>query len=90
VSNAELTSLKSQLARLKEDLGRISARTPGGAVVAPLRERIREVERQIADAVLQMAEDRQSRKDAAAAAAEGPGDSPGMRSTAGRIPPRRR
>jgi hypothetical protein len=84
---SDLASLKNQLARLKEDLGRFVARKPDGSVVAPLRERIRELEAQIADADRQQAAARQSSRDAAAEAAD---DSTGMHSTAGRIPPRRR
>ncbi len=45
----DVGDLKSQLARLKEDLGRFVARSPTGSVVAPLRQRIHEIEMQIAE-----------------------------------------
>ena len=84
---SDLTSLKNQLARLREDLGRFMARKPDGVVVAPLRERIRELEAQIAEQDRQRAEARQSSKAAAGDAAEG---STGVHATAARVPPRRR
>ncbi len=50
LSRTNVSTLKRQLLRLKEDLVRIRARAPNGLVVGPLRDRIREVESQIAKA----------------------------------------
>ena len=74
---SDLPSLKNQLARLKEDLGRFVARKPDGPVIAPLRERIKELEAQIAAAT-------EHRK------AEQPDEAVGVQSTGGRFPPRHR
>lgn len=79
-----LAGLKSQLSRLKEDLGQFMARKPGGAVVAPLRERIRELEAEIAAAE----EEKQREKHVDRGGDDGPEGS--MRPTGGRFPARRR
>lgn len=83
----DLAGLKCQLARLKEDLGRFMSRNPAGAVVASLRERIRELETQIAEADRARLKERQAGREAGGE----PGDAAeGVHSTAGRFPPRRR
>jgi hypothetical protein len=84
---SDLAILKSQLARMKEDLGRFIARKPDGVVIPPLRERIRELEAEIADAD-QRAKDAQASRAMAADAPEKTTSS--MRSTTGLFPPRRR
>lgn len=87
MTKAELINLKNQLAQMKEDLDRFVARKPTGVVIAPLRERIRHTEIQIADAERRQAEDRRSSDDTAA---DGANDSAEFRSSPGRISPRRR
>ena len=52
--------LKSQLARLKHDLAQFIARKPDGSVIAPLKERIREMEATIASAEAENKRERQS------------------------------
>ena len=81
--------LKSQLARLKHDLEQFMARKPDGSVIAPLRERIRELESTIASAEAENKRERQaSRPDDDDDA--GSGTRPEMRSTSSRFPPRGR
>ena len=79
---ADLAGLKNQLSRLKEDLGQFMARKPDGAVIAPLRERIKELEAEIA-------ESEQRARDAKSAAAAEAADRTSGNST-GLYPPRRR
>ncbi len=85
-SRVDLAGLKTQLARLKEDLSRFVARSPHGSVVGPLRQRIHEIEMQIAEA------DRERQRARPAAAPPPPADESGesVRSTGSRFPPRRR
>jgi hypothetical protein len=81
--------LKSQLARLKHDLEQFIARKPDGSVIAPLKERIREMESTIAAAEAENKRERQaSRPDADDDA--GPGSRQDMRATSSRFPPRGR
>ncbi len=80
-AKADLAGLKNQLARLKEDLARFISRKPDGAVIPPLRERIKELEAQIADS---------DRAREASRAAEPDDRSADTHSTAGRFPARRR
>lgn len=54
--------LKSQLARLKHDLEQFMARKPDGSVIAPLRERIREMELTIASAEAENKRERQANR----------------------------
>jgi hypothetical protein len=81
--------LKSQLARLTHDLEQFMARKPDGSVIAPLKERIREMEATIASAEAESKRERQ-----AVRAADDDDDSqtgrPEMRSTSSRFPPRGR
>lgn|GEM_PF-3380562 len=84
-AKSDLFGLKNQLSRLKDDLNLFIARKPDGAVIAPLRERIRALEAEIAEADQRAKEGRASR--AAADAAERSGD---IRSTSGHFPSRRR
>ena len=80
--------LKSQLARLKHDLEQFMARKPDGSVIAPLKERIREMESTIASAEAENKRERQaSRPDDDDA---GPGARSEVRSTSSRFPPRGR
>lgn len=83
---SDLAGLKNQLARLKEDLTGFMARKPNGAVISALRERIRELERQIVDADRKAKAGMATRPNPVEAAKH----STGMHSTAGRFPPRRR
>ncbi len=79
----DVSALKLQLVRLKEDLGRFVARSPEGAVAESLRERIRQVEGEIAHAA------RERRR----AASELPPETPtpaAFHAIGGRFPPRRR
>ncbi len=85
-AKSDLASLKNQLARLKDDLDRFIARKPDGAVIAPLRERIKELEAEIAEADQRVKEAQLNR----AKSAEGADESAGMRSTTGRYPSHRR
>ena len=81
--------LKSQLARLKHDLEQFMARKPDGSVIAPLRERIKELESTIASAEAENKRERlASRPDDDDDA--GPGARGEMRSTSSRFPPRGR
>jgi hypothetical protein len=48
VTKPNLSDLKRQLARMKEDLSHFVSRKPGGVVVEPLRKRISELEAEIA------------------------------------------
>ena len=85
-SRVDVAGLRTQLARLKEDLSRFVARSPHGSVVAPLRQRIHEIELQIAEAD----RERQRSRAVMAAPADEGGESGGVRSTSSRFPPRRR
>jgi len=86
-----ITLLKSQLARLKHDLEQFMARKPDGSVIAPLKERIREMEAIIASAEADSKREKQAARpsddddDAGAQSSRGE-----MRSTSGRFPPRGR
>ncbi|WP_156927254.1 Gas vesicle protein V [Azospirillum halopraeferens] len=84
-----LAEMKGQLVRLRQDLEQIAARNPAGAVVAPLRQRIRALEAEIAEAEAERARSRPPSRDEADAGDEG-GPRGGVRSTAGRFPPRGR
>lgn len=82
-----LAGLKNQLSRLKDDLGQFMARKPSGLVIAPLRERIRELEAEIAEAEA----DKMREKRAIVAAAEARRDtSETQQSTTERFPSHRR
>ncbi|MGQ9369092.1 Gas vesicle protein V [Azospirillum sp. ST 5-10] len=86
---SSLAEMKGQLVRLRQDLEQIAARNPTGAVVAPLRQRIRALEGEIAEAEADKARNRPPPRD------DGEGDEPSgtrapVRSTAGHFPPRGR
>lgn len=86
-SKPNLAEMKSQLGRLKHDLEQFMARKPGGAVVDPLRARIRALEAEINEAEA-------ARKRERPPAAED-GDEPErggtlVRATSSRFPPRGR
>jgi hypothetical protein len=85
-SRVDVAGLKTQLARLKEDLSRFVARSPHGSVVGPLRQRIHEIEMQIAEAD----RERLRNRPPAAAAGEEGGESGSVSATGSRFPPRRR
>ncbi len=88
-TTSNLSDLKNQLGRLKADLEQFVARKPDGAVVAPLRERIRALEAEIAAGDESRKRDQQAGKNARADAADAlAGDAAG--SLTGRFPPRRR
>ncbi len=81
--STDISALKLQLVRLKEDLGRFAARAPDGTVAGSLRERIRQVESEIAHA----AHERRR------AATEPPAETAtraAFQAIGGRFPPRRR
>jgi len=83
--------MKSQLSRLKHDLEQFMARKPDGSVIAPLKERIREMEASIASAEA----DSKREKQAARAPDDDDDGTPQagraeIRSTSGRFPPRGR
>jgi hypothetical protein len=80
--------LKSQLARLKHDLEQFMARKPDGSVIAPLKERIREMESTIASAEAENKRERQANRPDDDDS--GPGARGEMRSTSSRFPPRGR
>jgi hypothetical protein len=82
-TSTDVSALKLQLVRLKEDLGRFLTRSPDGTVVGPLRERIRQVESEIAHA------DRERRRVAGEPPAE-TATPPAFQAISGRFPPRRR
>lgn len=84
-----LAEMKSQLVRLRQDLEQIAARNPTGAVVAPLRQRIRALEGEIAEAEADKARNRPQPRDEAEGE-EGGTTYGSVRSTAGRFPPRGR
>ncbi len=95
-TKTDLAALKSQLVRLKNDLDQFLSRKPDGAVVQPLRERIKQLEADISAAETSKTRDRQVRadalEDAAAEASEKAGAHPDSRhrSASTRFPPRRR
>lgn len=62
--------LKMQLARLKNDLEQFLARKPDGAVVEPLRDRIKQLELEIAGVEAGKTRDRQAQANAEADAAD--------------------
>ena len=84
--------LKTQLARMKNDLEQFLARKPDGAVVEPLRERIRQLESEIAGVEAGKTRDRQAQADAEADAADASsGKSVSKRpQVSTRFPPRRK
>jgi hypothetical protein len=82
--------LKSQLARLKHDLEQFMARKPDGSVIAPLRERIREMESTIASAEAENKRERQASSSQPDDDDTGPGARGEMRATSSRFPPRGR
>lgn len=81
--------LKSQLARLKHDLAQFIARKPDGSVIAPLKERIREMEATIASAEAENKRERQSARNPEDDDDVG-GSRQEIRSTSSRFPPRGR
>ena len=87
MNKVELSDLKNQLARMKEDLDRFVARKPTGLVVEPLRERIRQTEALVAEGTRRLAEDRKSLRDSSTDSQADP--SAGMQSASGRLRPRR-
>ncbi|HIJ62691.1 MAG TPA: hypothetical protein HPQ04_08390 [Rhodospirillaceae bacterium] len=87
MNKVELSDLKNQLARMKEDLDRFVARKPTGLVVEPLRERIRQTEALVAEGTRRLAEDRKSLRDSNTDSQADP--SAGMLAASGRVRPRR-
>ena len=87
MNKVELSDLKNQLSRMKEDLDRFIARKPTGLVVEPLRERIRQTEALVAEGTRRLAEDRRTLRDANTDHQADP--SSGTHSGTGRIRPRR-
>ncbi|MEE3623398.1 hypothetical protein UCD39_05270 [Nitrospirillum sp. BR 11752] len=91
----DLATLRSQLQRLKGDLEQYLARNSSSAMIAPLKERIRELEGTIAAAEERSARPRASGwtgaiDGAAAQRAEAPPRSHGGPAGGDRFPPRRR
>jgi phage shock protein A len=85
--------LKTQLTRLKNDLEQFLARKPDGAVIEPLRERIKHLESEIAAVEAGKTRDRQAQADAEADAADARKPAPKhvLRPQASTLfPPRRR
>ena len=82
-----LAEMKSQLSRLKEDLSQFVARKPGGAVVAPLRQRIVALEAEIAAIEQDRMRQKQAERDVEESAND---DRPSGTRIAPRFPPRRR
>jgi uncharacterized protein involved in exopolysaccharide biosynthesis len=80
--------LKSQLARLRHDLEQFIARKPDGSVIAPLKERIREMEATIASAEAENKRERQSARNSDDD--DDTGARQELRSTSSRFPPRGR
>ncbi len=86
--------LRTQLARLKNDLEQFLARKPDGAVIEPLRERIRQLESEIAGIEANKTRERQALKDAEDDAVEDASGGSARKHTrpqiSTRFPPRRR
>ncbi|HYH17170.1 MAG TPA: Gas vesicle protein V [Azospirillum sp.] len=91
-SKPNVAEMKSLLARLKHDLEQFMARKPGGAVVDPLRARIRELQAEIneAEAEVERKRERQPAGDDGDESDRGAGGGAFVRSTSGRFPPRGR
>lgn len=91
-SKPNLAEMKSQLGRLKHDLEQFIARKPGGAVVDPLRARIRALEAEINEAEAERKRDRERQPvaDEGEDMDRGAGGGAFVRSTSGRFPPRGR
>jgi hypothetical protein len=91
-----IAELKNRLVRLRHDLEQFTARKPGGAVVAPLRERIVALEAEIVEAEANRARERQlsmgpADDDGPTPPGSGEGDASSLnRATSGRFPPRGR
>ncbi len=86
-----LASMKQQLVRLKEDLLQFKSRKPDGAMIQPLRDRIRSLEAEIAEAEASKKRDREEKSQ------REPGDPAepnqgytAIRGNQGHFPPRRR
>ncbi|HEY0835891.1 MAG TPA: Gas vesicle protein V [Azospirillum sp.] len=88
-SKPNITEMKSLLGRLKHDLEQFVARKPGGAVVDPLRARIRALEAEINEAEAERKRERQPAGEDGDGADRGAGGA-FVRSTSGRFPPRGR
>jgi len=89
-SKPNLAEMKSQLGRLKHDLEQFMARKPGGAVVDPLRARIRALEAEINEAEAERKRERQPVSEEGDDVDRGAGGGAFVRSTSGRFPPRGR
>jgi len=88
-----VADLRKQLTVLRGDLQQYMARNPRGPMVDPLREQIRRLEAEIADAEASKKRDRDARTETegeeGAPSADGRPARP-MRATSGHFPPRRR
>ncbi|WP_207485947.1 hypothetical protein [Arenibaculum pallidiluteum] len=88
-----IAAMRNQLAMLKRDVEQYSARKPGGPMVMALKEQIRKLEGEIADAEANKKREREARaaQDSEIGGTGEDGQSRGgLRSTSSRFPPRRR
>jgi septal ring factor EnvC (AmiA/AmiB activator) len=82
-----IAEMKSQLARLKQDMEQFQGRGAGAAVMASLRDRIRQLQGSLAEAEAAQAQRRQARSHAEEDAREDGPRRP-QQTTSSRFPPR--